>query len=124
MRIAGGVAVAALGGLALAAPTGPEGRPAYAPYLGAASCGSCHEAMHAKWQGGRHSRMLQPATTASVKGDFTRPSVRLRGLRYGLRGADGAFFITESYLTGAPRERRVDYTLGSRRIQHYLTTLE
>src|SRR5262249_49388994 len=35
----------------------------------------------------------------------------------------GAFYITESYLTGKPQEHRVDYTLGNRRIQHYLTTL-
>ena len=36
----------------------------------------------------------------------------------------GEWFIRESYLTGRPRERRVDYTLGNRRIQHYLTRLE
>ena len=34
------------------------------------------------------------------------------------------YFITESYLTGKEREHRVEYTLGSRRIQHYLTTIE
>ena len=33
-------------------------------------------------------------------------------------------YITESVLTGKPVERRVDYTLGNRRIQHYLTTIE
>ena len=39
-----------------------------------------------------------------------------------LRERDGAYYITESYLTGKPQEHRVDYTLGNRRIQHYLTT--
>ena len=37
------------------------------------------------------------------------------------RGND--FYITESYLTGKASEHHVDYTLGNRRIQHYLTTL-
>ena len=32
------------------------------------------------------------------------------------------YYITESTLTGKPQEHRVDYTLGNRRIQHYLTT--
>jgi predicted CXXCH cytochrome family protein len=67
--------------------------------------------------------MVQPATTASVKGDFSRSQITLRGAPYRLRQRDGVFYITESYLTGKPEEHRVDYTLGNRRIQHYLTTL-
>ena len=67
--------------------------------------------------------MVQPATTTSVKGDFTPRSCQLRGAPYALRERDGVFYITESYLTGKPQEHRVDYTLGNRRIQHYLTTL-
>src|SRR5436305_11738706 len=67
--------------------------------------------------------MLQPASAASVKGDFNRGEVVLRGLPYRLRQKDGAFYVTESYLTGKPQEHRVDYTLGNRRIQHYLTKL-
>jgi hypothetical protein len=67
--------------------------------------------------------MVQPATKESVQGDFKLARVKLRGADYGLRGRDGVFYITESYLTGKPQEHRVDYTLGNRRIQHYLTTL-
>jgi predicted CXXCH cytochrome family protein len=92
--------------------------------VGAARCGSCHAGQHARWTGGRHSRMIQPATAESVRGDFGRASVTLRGRRYGLRNEGGAYFVRESYLSGQERERRVDYTLGSRRVQHYLTTLD
>ena len=49
--------------------------------------------------------------------------VELRGAPYSFRQRNGAFYITESYLTGKPEEHRVEYTLGNRRIQHYLTTL-
>ena len=34
-----------------------------------------------------------------------------------------SYFITSS-VTGKPQEHRVEYTLGSRRIQHYLTTID
>lgn len=67
--------------------------------------------------------MVQPATAASVQGDFNRGVVELRGQPYVLRRRNGAFYVTESYLTGKPLEHRVEYTLGNRRIQLYLTTL-
>jgi predicted CXXCH cytochrome family protein len=95
-----------------------------AAYVGAQACAPCHQPIHATWTGGRHSKMLQPATAASVKGNFSNDSVLLHGDRYRLRAANGEYFITESHLTGKPQEHHVEYTLGSRRIQHYLTTIE
>jgi predicted CXXCH cytochrome family protein len=67
--------------------------------------------------------MVQPASATGVRGDFTRGKIVLRGLPYAVSRRNGAFYITESYLYGKPVEHRVDYTLGNRRIQHYLTTL-
>ncbi len=92
-------------------------------YVGAAACAKCHADIHRKWSGSRHSKMVQPATTSAVQGDFSRRQVTLRGGDYLLRERNGEYYITESYLTGKPEEHRVDYTLGNRRIQHYLTTL-
>jgi predicted CXXCH cytochrome family protein len=68
--------------------------------------------------------MVQPATLSSVLGDFSKDAITLKGNRYRLRVKNGEYFITESYLTGKEQEHRVEYTLGSRRIQHYLTTIE
>ena len=67
--------------------------------------------------------MLQPATERSIKGDFAQGRVALRGSDYLLRHRNGNYYITESYLSGKPWEHRVDYALGSRRIQEYLTKL-
>jgi predicted CXXCH cytochrome family protein len=67
--------------------------------------------------------MVQPANAGSVQGDFTRGTVTLRNQDYTLSRDADAFYITESYLSGQPRRHRIDYTLGNRRIQHYLTTL-
>jgi len=94
-----------------------------ATYTGAASCAPCHRDIQKRWAGARHSKMVQPATKTSVQGDFTRGRITLRDKPYQLTTRNGAWYITESYLTGKPVEHRVDYTLGNRRIQHYLTTL-
>jgi len=67
--------------------------------------------------------MVQPATAAGIIGNFAQGEVTLRGSVYRFRVQAGAYFITESYLTGKPQEHRVQYTLGNRRIQHYLSTL-
>jgi predicted CXXCH cytochrome family protein len=93
-------------------------------YVGAQACARCHSRMHDTWKSGRHSKMLQPATATSVKGDFNKGSVTLQGQRYGFRQRNGEFYITESVLTGKEQEHRVEFTLGSRRIQHYLTTID
>jgi len=94
-----------------------------ATYVGAKACAKCHQDVYDSWKSARHSKMIQPATPASVEADFSRSSITLRGRTYRLRAADGEFFISESYLTGKEQEHRVEYTLGSRRIQHFLTTI-
>jgi predicted CXXCH cytochrome family protein len=93
-------------------------------FVGARACAGCHADIHADWKGGRHSKMVQPASPASVVADFSKGAVTLKGQRYQLRVANGEYFISESYLTGKTQEHRVEFTLGSRRIQHYLTTIE
>jgi len=99
--------------------------PGYAEsiHTSAASCESCHAGIHQLWSQSRHSKMVQPATKASVQGDFTRGRVTLRGQEFVLAQRNGAFYITDTYLTGQREEHRVDYTLGNRRIQHYLSKL-
>jgi len=93
-------------------------------FVGSQACATCHTPIHTDWKGARHSKMIQPATAASVVGDFSKDSVTLKGQRYRLRVANGEYFISESYLTGKEQEHKVELTLGSRRIQHYLTTIE
>lgn len=112
------------------AKTPTQGQPAGvqpthdATWVGAGRCAPCHKDMHDGWKSGRHSKMIQPANAGSVQGDFSKTRITLRGQPFQLRVADGAYYITESNISGTPREHRVEYTLGSRRIQHYLTTIE
>jgi predicted CXXCH cytochrome family protein len=67
--------------------------------------------------------MVRPATPEGVKGDFTRGKIELRGDSYVLEAKGGQYFITESRIVGKKTRHRVLYTLGNRRIQHYLTAL-
>src|SRR5262245_7688984 len=82
-------------------------------YVGAQACAGCHRQVHETWSAGRHSKMIQPATPAAVKGDFSRSGATLQGRRYGFRVENGQYFVTESELAGKPQEHRVEYTLGS-----------
>jgi predicted CXXCH cytochrome family protein len=116
--------VAALAAAGGARTSEPQGVDRANGFVGAQACASCHQPMHDTWSRGRHSKMIQPATAASVVGDFSRGSVTLHGRSFQLRQADGTYFVTESYLTGKPQDHRVELTLGSRRVQHYLTTIE
>ncbi len=127
LLLAVGAALAVIGLDARGAPGGQQVPPLAeqpAMMVGAARCQTCHESAHQVWSSSRHSKMVQPAVPQAVRGDFGAGAVRLRSQEYGFRREGTSFFITESFLTGTPVERRVDYTLGNRRIQHYLTTLE
>jgi len=37
-------------------------------FVGAQACRSCHQQEHDSWRSGRHSKMIQAATAATVKG--------------------------------------------------------
>jgi hypothetical protein len=91
--------------------------------IGAQACATCHQEQHQEWSNARHSKMLQPAGPKSVLADFNRRQILLHNVAYRLRVANGVYFITAPIESTQPREYRVDYTLGSRRIQHYLTKL-
>ncbi|HUK18678.1 MAG TPA: ammonia-forming cytochrome c nitrite reductase subunit c552 [Bryobacteraceae bacterium] len=92
-------------------------------FTGSDACTECHAAIHRDWSESRHSRMMQPAGRASVQGNFQQGRLTLHGSPFVLRASNGAYYITESELSGKPWEHRVEYTLGDRRVQHYLTKL-
>lgn len=67
--------------------------------------------------------MIQEAGPSSIIPPFDR-SVTLHGKDYRLERDGDAYYVLESYLQATPTRRRVDYTLGSRRVQHYLSRLD
>lgn len=81
---------------------------------GAAECKSCHEDIHQRWSDSIHGKMIQSATPATVLARATESLGKLPGSATWM---NGRLFIEENGV-----RNRVDYTLGNRRIQHYITT--
>jgi len=96
----------------------------HAKFVGAKACLACHADTYDKWDGSRHSKMVQPARPGGVKGNFRAGRVKLHGEAYRFETIDGKYYVTESRLEGKETRHRVLYTLGNRRIQHYLTALD
>ena len=69
--------------------------------VSAERCGQCHEGKHKTWLSGRHSKMLRPATPATVTGDFDRASAVLRGTRFVLVRTGDGFTIAQASRTAA-----------------------
>lgn len=104
--------------LAPAAP-GPTG-----DYLGSAACESCHQDAYARWKASLHIQMTRPVAEAAILGDFS-PTATLsaHGRSYAFGTRQGKPFVTMRAAGRAVKTHSVDYTLGSKRFQGYLSTL-
>jgi predicted CXXCH cytochrome family protein len=95
-----------------------------ADYLGSRACARCHEDSQQQWERSLHVRMTKPVAEALVVGDFsdgTNFSDHGRSYRFGRK--DGRPFITITFPGREPETFAIDYTLGAKRYQGYLTTL-
>ena len=114
---------------------GPTGQPVSATatadqqaisgdYLGSQSCAKCHDVEHTQWKNSLHIKMTKPVAEATIVGDFrdgTRFADHDRSYTFGMK--NGKPFVSVSF-GGRPAETFVvDYTLGAKRYQGYLSTL-
>lgn len=67
--------------------------------------------------------MLQPATPTTVLAPFSGRAIELRGTAFTLTHEGDRYFVRGPFPTAKEEVHRVEYTLGSRRVQHYLTRL-
>ncbi len=105
-----------------AAPYAGDG--ARATYVGSDACQRCHTDEFETWKNTLHVQMTKPIADARVEGDF-RPGTHLEqyGRSYTMEHKDGRYVISIAH-DGRPPERfTVDYTLGARRFQGYLSKL-
>jgi predicted CXXCH cytochrome family protein len=91
-------------------------------YIDSSKCLACHKGHYESWQRTFHRRMTQEARVESVQGDFTNNNTfEYLGVRARMeRRADG-FFATFTYPDGRTETNRIDRTVGSRRMEQYLT---
>lgn len=120
-------ALAAAAVFALLAALRPEyaktraGRPDEG-YLEAGRCLSCHPSQHASWSRTFHRTMTREARPESVQGDFVRHNtLEYLGVKALMerRGAD--FSMTLRHPDGRTQVYKIERTVGSRRIEQYLT---
>jgi predicted CXXCH cytochrome family protein len=103
-------------GPAIAGPSGD--------YLGSVACRRCHEVEHGQWERSLHIQMTRPVAEATVVGDFsgaTRLAEFGRAYEFGRR--NGVPFMRVAFGDRPPETFTVDYTLGAKRYQGYLSRL-
>ena len=115
------VALGALAALGLAdrAPEPPAAAPR-AVLADESTCRSCHAAQTEAWQGSHHQRAMQPATEATVLGDFADRTLATDVETTTFFRRDGAFWIRTPGADGAPADHRIAYTFGVEPLQQYL----
>src|SRR5688572_5252471 len=103
-------------------PSGPQA--VSGDYLGSQSCAKCHDVEHTQWKNSLHIKMTKPVAEATIVGDFrdgTKFADHDRAYTFGMK--NGKPVISVSF-GGQPAETFVvDYTLGAKRYQGYLSTL-
>jgi predicted CXXCH cytochrome family protein len=102
-------------------PSSPQDQ---SEYVGSQSCAKCHDVEHTQWKNSLHIKMTKPVAEATIAGDFrdgTKFADHDRSYTFGTKA--GKPFITVAFGDRAPETFTVDYTLGAKRYQGYLSTL-
>lgn len=95
-----------------------------ADYVGSAACEPCHTEAYTRWKASLHIQMTRPVAEATILGDFSKgATLSAHGRSYEFGTRQGAPFVTMRAAGRSPETHRVDYTLGSKRFQGYLSTL-
>jgi predicted CXXCH cytochrome family protein len=105
-------------------PSPPTSARSNTDYLGSKACARCHEVEHTQWTNSLHIKMTKPIAEALVVGNFaegTRFADHGRSYTFGTK--DGRPFMTVAFGTRSPETFSIDYTLGAKRYQGYLSTL-
>src|SRR5262245_8229287 len=95
-----------------------------ADYIGSNNCGSCHKEAYQQWRSSLHIRMTKPIAEATVVGDFSGAATLAdHGRSFEFGTANGEPFMRIAFGTAKPETFKIDYTLGAKRYQGYLSTM-
>jgi predicted CXXCH cytochrome family protein len=93
-------------------------------YLGSESCRRCHDVEMEQWERSLHVKMTKPVAQALVVGDFQDGTTFAdHGRTYAFGRRDGKPYMSIAFGDRPPETFAVDYTLGAKRYQGYLSTL-
>lgn len=96
---------------------GPEVADAY---VGSAACARCHAREAEAWRGSHHELAMQPATDATVLGDFSGATVTHRGVTSTFFRRDGGFYVRTDGPDGGISDFQVTFTFGVTPLQQVL----
>jgi predicted CXXCH cytochrome family protein len=91
-----------------------------AKYVGAAACADCHPQETKAWSTSHHRLAMQPASEATVLGDFKDAHFTFEGVRTTFFRRDGGFAVRTDGPDGKLAEFPVRYTFGIEPLQQYL----
>src|SRR2546422_5518066 len=97
-----------------------QATPPGASYVGRQVCGQCHQQAEERWRGSHHDLAMQPATDASVAGDFNDARFSYAGVTSTFSRRDGKFVVRTDGPDGRLRDYEVKYTFGASPLQQYL----
>lgn len=87
------------------------------------ACAECHSAEYRRWKRSHHARAMQPATEATVLGDFRGVEFDDRGQRARFFRRGSRFMVGTEGPDGARADFEVQYTFGVAPLQQYLIAL-
>lgn len=91
-----------------------------AAHVGSRVCASCHADVDQRWRGSHHALAMQPATEATVAGDFNDVRFTYAGVTSTFTRREGKFVVRTDGPTGALEDYEVAYTFGVAPLQQYL----
>ncbi|MFT5370136.1 MAG: putative CXXCH cytochrome family protein, partial [Candidatus Latescibacterota bacterium] len=90
-------------------------------FTGVKRCAECHTNNYAEWKRSLHGLAMTVPTDSTVVGDFNQASHTYGGVTTQMYRRDGDFFMKTLNAKGQVEEFRVDYTIGVRQHQAYMT---
>jgi predicted CXXCH cytochrome family protein len=93
-------------------------------YAGSEACRTCHAAQYAAWKQSLHVQMTKPIEQATVRGDFQQSEpFTQHGRTYATSVSGGHYAVSVTRPPAATETFPVDYTLGAKRFQGYISRL-
>ncbi len=90
------------------------------PFVDNRVCQPCHAQAFEDWRGSHHDQAMQPATEATVLGDFGNAEFTHHGVTSRFFTRDGTFFVRTEGPDGNMADFEVQYTFGVDPLQQYL----
>lgn len=92
-------------------------------FVGGQVCATCHAAEAARWSTSHHARAMQPATPASVLGDFSGARFEHRGVVSTFSRMNDRFQVRTEGPSGTVQDYEIAYTFGVDPLQQYLIAM-